>query len=255
MRLEKIEKNNLVYISYDEFKTLTCREVIDKKLVDFVLDERTKAIGQRSFKHQNINSIIVPKNLEMILDFAFFNANIVEILIPNDVLLGHSCFQCSVINNIFLNTTSVSEKCFESATVKNIKLKNTKTIDIESFCRAEITKIIFPDTLEIIKKNAFSCAAFRENVLELPKNLKTIEANAFSNVSGLKKIILPENLEYLSPSFLDSKKVKIVCDEETISRFPFLTLMNTEIIGIDYFLKQHMTFKEINAAYNRAQER
>ena len=38
-------------------------------------------------------------------------------------------------------------------------------------------------------------------------------------------------------------------------RFPFLKAMKTEIISIDYFLKQHMSFKEINKAYKKLQER
>ena len=32
MPLKKIEKDNLVYASFDELKTLICREVIDKKM-------------------------------------------------------------------------------------------------------------------------------------------------------------------------------------------------------------------------------
>ena len=254
MPLKKIEKDNLVYTSFDELKTLTCREVIDKKMTDFVLDERTKAIDRRCFKRQNINSIAIPKNLAMILDFAFFEANIVELLVPENVYLRYSVFEYSIINNIFLNTNEVPKNAFANATIKNIKLKNTKKLASHSFRSAEITKITLPDTLEIIDEKAFERVTFKDETLTLPSSLKEIKSDAFAG-TNLKRIVLPKNLEYLSSSFINSKNTVIVCDEETVERFPFLKAMKTEIISIDYFLKQHMSFKEINKAYKKLQER
>ena len=70
-------------------------------------------------------------------------------------------------------------------------------IDVWAFRDNEtVRKIVIPDTVTTIEKNAFMyCAALEE--VELPQNLKTLGQQAFYRCSALKKISVPEGLESL----------------------------------------------------------
>lgn len=235
--------------------SLFCNGPVDRSDIKFELDDETVAINHRAFKGVTIDTIIIPKNLEHIYQCAFFNSNIAEILFPERVFLEKGVFANSVINNIFLNTEKVSTEAFQDATIKNIKFKNTKVLDANSFRGAEITNIILPDTLKEISLNVFEYATFKNPILELPESVEVIRSDAFSHVNGLRKLILPKNIEFLSPNFMTDNKIKIITDPATISKFPFLNTLNTEVLDIDYFLEKNMSFKEINKALNRMAER
>ena len=252
-------KNNINYIDTKEKDYLICKGPKDKSITNFILDENTKLIDEKAFKKCNIDSIIIPKNLDYIGSFAFEKANIIELLFSKEVAIKDFAFHEAVINNIFLNVKEIPKNCFLCATIKNIKLKNTVSINSSAFEYAKIGNIEFPDTLTCISSSAFSNAYFEKNILPLPESIKEIHKNAFSDVKGIDRIILPNNLTYLSPIFLRindrTKRIKIICNEETVKRFPFLEDFNIEITSIDYLLKANKSFKEINAAFNKMQER
>lgn len=252
-------KDNINYIDTKEKDYLICKGPKDKSVVNFVLDKNTRLIDKSAFKKCNIDSIIIPENLDYIDTFAFEKANITELLFSKKVTIKDFAFHEAVINNIFLNIKEIPKNCFLCATIKNIKLKNTVSIDSSAFEYAKIGSIEFPDTLTCISSSAFSNACFEKNILSLPESIKEIREDAFSGVKGIDRIILPNNLTYLSPNFLKAesctKHIKIICNEETVKRFPFLESLNIEITSIDYLLKTNKSFKEINAAFNKTQER
>lgn len=78
--------------------------------------------------------------------------------------------------------------------------EGTKAIGLNSFsftgiAKNYITKVIFPDTLEIIKSGAFSLQHITGS-LKIPGSCKIVEARAFSSYSiDLMELILEEGVE------------------------------------------------------------
>ena len=64
-----------------------------------------------------------------------------------------------------------------------------------------IRSVVFPDSIEVIKSQAFCCVhGFWDYQVKLPSNLKRIEANAFYqgfDEANCPVVILPEGLEYI----------------------------------------------------------
>ena len=71
-----------------------------------------------------------------------------------------------------------------------------------------IKEIILPETVSVIKENAFRDCEGLEKI-NLPKNLFTLEAGAFASCVNLKEITLPENLKIISEElFAGCKNLK-----------------------------------------------
>ncbi|MDE6635339.1 MAG: leucine-rich repeat domain-containing protein, partial [Lachnospiraceae bacterium] len=88
--------------------------------------------------------------------------------------------------------------------------KKVVGIGYEAFCdNKTIKKVTIPDTVEIIDENAFEeCVNLQE--IRLPKNLKSIEDEAFTG-SGLVQVDIPDSVGYLgSDAFYACKNLKEV---------------------------------------------
>ena len=93
-------------------------------------------------------------------------------------------------------------------TAKTVKVKKgtTKISDAAfSFC-TNIKKVILPDTVKVIKQNAFECCSL--NYIRMPRKLKELGVTAFRN-SALKKITVYGKVE-LDETFKYCKKLKTV---------------------------------------------
>ncbi len=93
-------------------------------------------------------------------------------------------------------------------TAKAVKVKKgtTKISDAAfSFC-TNIKKVILPDTVKVIKQNAFECCSL--NYIRMPRKLKELGVTAFRN-SALKKITVYGKVE-LDETFKYCKKLKTV---------------------------------------------
>lgn len=81
--------------------------------------------------------------------------------------------------------------------------KPVTEIDTAAFknCGKNLKKVIIPETVTRIGQRAFEETALSS--IELPKNLKRIESNAFLNCDQLKDISFPDGLEYVGYDVFD----------------------------------------------------
>lgn len=73
------------------------------------------------------------------------------------------------------------------------------TIEENAFSRCKLSKIVLPNSVEVIGNYAFRDNSKLENI-ELSQNLKSIGSSAFENCTLIKKIILPNHLESIGLS-------------------------------------------------------
>ena len=115
--------------------------------------------------------------------------------------------------------------------------KNIISIGENAFqgCLSKI--IIIPNTITIIKKNAFnSCVALSE--LSLPESITTIEDNAFEGCSLLKKMNIPDSVVSLGINvFKDCGKLQIVVIGNGILELSNL-FVNCSVLRKIYISKQ-----------------
>ena len=86
----------------------------------------------------------------------------------------------------------------------------------------KIQKIIMPDTVTEVAKNAFGCKALTEIVFS--KNIKNFDIN-FARCPSLKEISLPEKTEYIANLF-SSKHLEKIHAGENVSSINFVSLMD-----------------------------
>jgi len=105
----------------------------------------------------------------------------------------------------------IGESAFEYDDITKIVLPNTvKQIDKNAFhyCRF-LTSAILSSSLQVIDMYAFEeCDKLSEIVL--PDGLKSIGAGAFSGCKEIKNIELPESIEYLGSGFISDTGIKSV---------------------------------------------
>lgn len=169
---------------------------IGKKLRKYTVYDGVERISKYAFeKQRSLESIILPKNLKDIGDWAFYNCrNLTEVVIP----------------------------------------EGTESIDFGAFydCRNLVT-IEIPKSANYICGNAFSGTKFYSNLeaesedfiiinnillgvnssdtkIVVPSHVVSISGKAFSNLSNLTEVIIPDGCIIYENAFLDCKNLKIV---------------------------------------------
>lgn len=88
------------------------------------------------------------------------------------------------------SVTVVEEGAFLSAKkLRTVRFsKNLKKIESYAFA-CSLTSLKFPDSLIVIGKQAFNCNNIKGTIV-IPKNVKEIGLNAFTNTFKIKKILV-----------------------------------------------------------------
>ncbi len=171
------------------------------------------AIESYAFKGCNeLASLVIPENISYIGAGAFEGCEKLERVTINSNAIASFCKDgiYDYATNIFKDTplrcvtfgdavTSIGDYLFdECSTLEEVDLgANTKTIGRLAFANCtELSSIHFHQNLEEIGELAFSGCLV--TALNLPDNLKRIEAGAFNLCSGLSSIIIGESLEEMS---------------------------------------------------------
>jgi len=200
-------------------------------LKDFELPEGITSIEKGCFyDKKGIASIILPESLKRIKANSFGNCiNLRKITIKNkDIIIDDNAFKgCNNLSEIvYGNETFNINDSFIPVAVKKIREQilsdfyisgNTLMIYRGSEERVSIPrgiriisegcfegndkigKVIFPDSVEEIRENAFrNCVSVQ--TVELSANLKIIEKSAFENCRKLIRISFPESMKRIGKS-------------------------------------------------------
>lgn len=153
-----------------------------------------------------IRKIVFPSTLKVLGGYCFNQINLEEgVELPEGLeVLGYDALYSCDIPSLYIPSTI---KFIDSSALKNDKIgilkfaKDLETIPKESFSGVTVTKkIIWPRQCKVIEEEAFRYAEL-PTFMELPSNLKRIEAKAFcSTAFGGGTIELPDGLEYIGPS-------------------------------------------------------
>lgn len=186
----------------------------------------------------------IPQLVTGIADWAFqYSKKLEYIKIPENVkYLGHGIFDnCINLKKVYLskNITELPYSAFNSCdSLEKIEVAEdnkkyysrngvlyNKALTELVVCPAQREKILLPETITTIKRNAFmGCSKIKR--IKLPEGLKTIEGCAFSRCTNLTELQLPtslKNLDYFT--FFCSNIKQIVVLDETI-KFDYSVLEN-----------------------------
>ena len=218
--------NSVTIIDYSGYseETLSVPREINGKPV--------KAIGREAFAElSRIRKVIMPEGLQEIGEKAFYGCTALEeVTIPSTVkVIGSKAFAKVAAAQMTLpeGVTGAAEDWFAgpertdstgkwkylilpNGTAELTEYEYTETMEFPSEVdgytvtaiqasengrnRSNVKKIILPDTLKVIGRDAFPYTALTE--VALPEGLERIEKGAFYNVK-LKQLTLPESLVFI----------------------------------------------------------
>lgn len=165
------------------------------------------AIGMHAFGHcPKVTSITIPKSVNSIGVAAFYACSSMKTLtLPNHVLfesdiLWTTYFQdCNSLQLINLTADSIEEFCAGSCNLELCSLLDWHGNGVKRkiiINNSEITKVILPDDLTIIKDGTFAyCKSLVEIIV--PDNVTNIGNGAFAQCSALQSINIPQNVTTL----------------------------------------------------------
>ena len=150
------------------------------------------AIGYEAFVNMPIKSIVIPDGIKTIGESAFSSCvSLKSIEIPDSVeTIEKYAFSCCL--------------GLESITIGS----GIKVLEEDVFGGANIKSILIPSNVETIGMNAFGgCNRLEEVVIE--DGVKNIDQWAFAGCDNLKKVVLPNTLEYMEArTFEDSPAIE-----------------------------------------------
>lgn len=205
-------------------KVETCAFGGCENLEKVVWRAQANIIPSSCFSRCSKLSIFDCENLESIGAHAFKECNLIVVHLPqNTKRVEIGAFQnCKRLENIIWNekTYKVPENCFENCIkLSAFDFSNIKVIKSNAFRKTGLKKIKLPPNVEKVESYAFQCCLKLEEVIwnaqfgAIPQNcfhachalvkfdfsnIEIIEKDAFA-FSGLKEIILPQNIKSISP--------------------------------------------------------
>lgn len=197
------------YIAFDTEKTLAIPgflEIDDKKIP-------IRAIDESVFKNdKSLEKVIIPETIETISNNVFSFSSLSEIVLHKDIKkICRSAFANCKLSNLFLDGFEeilIEENAFSWSSIEYLKL--TKNIHIEkgSFHGSHIKKLeITTDVIEL-KPDLFAWCDFPEVII--PEGITEIPSNCFYGCNNLKKIYIPNSVDFIYDSAFKTYKTSHV---------------------------------------------
>ena len=220
-------------------------------LEEIVLPRSLRELGYECFSYTKIESIVIPDNVTVIHDRAFYNCEALEYVdFPADLTtIEAGAFSgCVALKEVKLpdGVTTIENSAFEQCTsLKVLELPyELRTIGDAAFLRcSSLEKIDIPPKVNSIGKCAFEfCrAAVIENI---PEGITVLDDHAFA-YSASTEIDIPDSMEaVINFSFAYNTQLEAVYIPEEIKEFwaPFLQCISLTDI---YYEGSEEDFKNI----------
>ena len=205
-----IANNQLIYTSSDG-ATITPYQatgfnanIISNSCVNgrgiITFDNDITTIGEYAFYNcANLTSIRMPKSVNKIKDYAFYNSGLTNIEMPNNVTeIATRAFCLTDIVNLIIpdSVTTIGGYAFSGCTsLASVTIGNgVSSIEDEAFCRCtSLTSITIPDSVTSIGDYAFfECDSLTS--VTIPDSVTSIGDQAFSYCDSLTSITIPDNV-------------------------------------------------------------
>lgn len=150
-------------------------------------------IHQYSFMGTDVMTAKIPEGVEEISQKIFSGCKkLKEVSLPESLnYIGYECFYNSSLERIVLpKSVRISDRLFSNCRnlTEVVLPEDLKEIPMGTFYECgSITEIHFPETLEVIGRDAFSWSNLE--TLDLPASLKTIKEQAFQRNYNIKTVI------------------------------------------------------------------
>ena len=142
---------------------------------------------------QEVTDLEIPDDITEIKDYAFYDLDSLRSAkIPGSVkTVGNNAFfDCESLSNVSIENgvERIGECAFYETAVKNIILPDSVTeIGSGAFSYCPLSSVIIGNGVETVHERAFSsCSGLR--TIKIGRNLKTVEANAFSGLQNFPEI-------------------------------------------------------------------
>ncbi len=174
----------------------------DKNLV-FVDLGSVNHVGMKAFANcTNLSTLVVPKTVQTIATYAFYNCGITSLDIPgNGVVLEDSAFSaCKKMTSITFSGQGAvigSNAFYKNNGVASVDLSTVAYLGTKAFpyCYG-LTSLTVPGNIEVVKEYAFyRCVNLKDLTVE--NGVKKIGASAFSGCTSLENVSLPKSLTYM----------------------------------------------------------
>lgn len=204
-----------------------------------VLPDTVRSVGNSAFRASGLEQVNLPEGLEHLGDYAFHQTRLREVVLPASLTsMGQECFSCNpmlrsaVIPNVSTMvlgfatfrycTNLVDVQIGEKVTqLEGSNFENTRylrSIMDENGCcvingvlleyLGRGTQVHVPEGVTRVADAAFG-RKHVENVY-LPSTLLGIDNSAFARSTGLKRLVIPANVEYIEAFFLYNSEVEEV---------------------------------------------
>src|SRR5574344_1490060 len=189
-------------------------------LIDLIDDTKDKIIIPscvkeiKNFSIEFKGDLIIEEGVKKISYNTFYMCLLKSVEIPGTIKEVDYFFDCCKLEKVTINegTICIKEHAFSGCT--------------------KLREIILPDSIEQIKRCAFSYCPIEK--LVLPKNLKILENSAFC-CSNIEEITIPGTVKILDCPFSGCEKLKrITINEgvENITDYSFAGCINLEHVDI-----------------------
>ncbi len=214
-------------------------------LESIVIPESVTDLGYGVFyKDKKMKSVVINGNLDIIGNSCFYQcSNLEDVEIKGSVKnIGQDAFyNCSSLEKINISSANKIGECAfkDCENLRTIEFSETITyIGGRAFENTRwIEKQKLQNSLVVIYDILIDGTSYTESELIIPENIKAISSYAFSNVISLKKVTIPENLDYIDSKGLfygctNLKEINLPNDLKEIKIGMFANCINIEKIDI-----------------------
>lgn len=168
-----------------DIKTLVCVPA-NYPAEEFVVPDTVEVIEKQAFSgNGNITSVVLPKTLKQIGEFAFWDCSALRTISPIYAEnIGDSAFSGSGLEQVEIHSNTIGKYAFTSCPkLKTVSLYGVEAIGDGAFQMHKLDKLVLPETLKTIGNNAFSYCDWES--VTIPKSVTSVGQTAFGAVKEI----------------------------------------------------------------------